>query len=131
MGVTSAGGTEVRFEDANAVSGPVAIISRHQLAMDELEQIGIVLEDGFVDIDLPLAAFGRDEAGVQEVVASGLHQGGRVGFKVRLEASWERQALEGGAIGSSTGAEPKSPLLVPRAPVLRTPRSALWHNYQR
>ncbi len=66
--------------------------------MDELEQIGIVLEDGFVDIDLPLAAFGRDEAGVQEVVASGLHQGGRVGFKVRLEASWERQELEGGAI---------------------------------
>lgn len=66
--------------------------------MDELEQIGIVLEDGFVDIDLPLAAFGRDEAGVQEGVASGLHQGGRVGFKVRLEASWERQELEGGAI---------------------------------
>jgi len=53
------------------------------LAMDELEQIGIVLDDGFADIDLPLAAFNSDEVGSQEVVARGLHQGRRIGFQAQ------------------------------------------------
>jgi hypothetical protein len=66
--------------------------------MDELEQIGIVLDDGFADIDLPMATFNRDEVGGHEVVARGVHQGRRIGFQVRLEPTWECQALEDGAI---------------------------------
>jgi hypothetical protein len=62
--------------------------------MDEIPQIKIMYEDGFVDIDLPMASFHRDAKGIQEISARGQHNGSNVGFMVSLGTVWERQDLE-------------------------------------
>jgi hypothetical protein len=66
--------------------------------MDEPREIRIVLDEGFADVDLPMVSCQRDAGGAQEISAAGLHRDGRVGFQVRLEATWERQDLESAAI---------------------------------
>lgn len=67
-------------------------------AMNELAEIRVVLEDGFADVNLPVVSFKRDLNGIQQIWASGQHDGRRLGFQIEVGATWERQDLENNAI---------------------------------
>jgi hypothetical protein len=62
--------------------------------VDELGEVRIVSEDDFVDLDLPMASFQRDQDGIQEISARGRHGNAAVGFLVSFGPVWERQDVE-------------------------------------
>src|SRR6478735_8354042 len=60
-------------------------------------KVRVIGEDGFADVDLPLAEAPRQIASGHRLLAQGTHEGRPVGFAIELHADWVEKPLEDGS----------------------------------
>jgi len=59
-----------------------------------LPDLHISVEDGFVDIDIPIQSMKKAVGGSLEVMAKGKYKQETVGFSVKLNSKWDRKPIE-------------------------------------
>jgi hypothetical protein len=60
-------------------------------------KVRAIVEDGFADLDLPLAEAPKKIASGHRLLAQGIHEGVPVGFAIELHSDWVEKPLEDGS----------------------------------
>lgn len=67
-------------------------------AMDQLQEVQMDTEHGFVDIDLPLASVSQNEEGIREILGRGRYGGDTLSLLVRFGPGWDSRQIDLGGV---------------------------------